>query len=328
MAKMHLTGYLGLGERVRITVCCDQRESAAHERVAEIGGGATVMTDWEAAINSETIDAVDICAPHFLHAPMVLAAARAGKHVLLEKPMAMNLSEGRAMVEAMDAAGKVFVIGQNQRYLPEHVVIKELLEQGVIGRVIAARIDGNQFLSRIYPPGHWLFSKVLTGGGIIRTTAIHKLDLLRYWFGEVRRVTAFGSTSGLNPGMDSEDTAAFVLEFENGMIGEAFFSFAAYQNPIPTASGELVVLYGTQGMISNVNGWHIHRAGAEGMSLLGLPNADYAGSFIHEIAHFLECIETGREPLTSGGDNLNTIAIVDALYQSIETGQATMVQRL
>jgi predicted dehydrogenase len=246
--------------------------------------------------------------------------------------MAMNLAEGRTMVDAADAAGIVFMIAQNQRYLPEHRRIKALIDQGAIGKVLAARIDGNQFLKNSYPPGHWLFSQALSGGGVIRTTAIHKLDLMRYLLGEPRRVTALHRSSGLNPGMDNEDFAIFAVEFESGALLDAFFTFAAHQNPILTASGELLILYGTQGMISNVNGWHMYSAGTEGynrtMTSLGLPDADYNASFVNEVSHFLECIEAGQEPLSSGRDNLRTIATIDALYRAAETGQTVTVERI
>ena len=331
MARAHLPGYEAARDQSEIVMCCDNHLKLAEDTSVKLGGTAAVTSDWQAVIDNPQVDAVDVCAPHFLHAPIVLAAAKAGKHVLLEKPMAMNLGEARQMVNAMEAAGKVFMVAQNQRYLPEHKPIKKLLDDGAIGRVVAARIDGNQFLSRGYPEGHWLFSKKLAGGGVIRTTAIHKIDLMRSFLGDVRRVTALYSTSGLNPGMDTEDIAAFAMEFENGAIGEAFFTFAAYQNPIPTASHELVILYGTKGMINNINGWHMHSTEVdgykEGMQSMGLPNANYAESFVHEVGHFLECVATGQPPITSGHDNIRTIAIIDALYQSYETGKTTLVEQ-
>ncbi|MBA3873605.1 MAG: Gfo/Idh/MocA family oxidoreductase [Anaerolineae bacterium] len=331
MAKAHLPGYQAAAGRAEIVMCCDNNPQLAQDFSAKLDNKPQVVTDWQEIIANPNIDAVDICAPHFLHAPIVLAAAKAGKHILLEKPMAMNFDEARQMVDATSAAGKIFMVAQNQRYLPEHALIRDWLNKDAIGRVIAARIDGNQFLSRAYPKGHWLFSKALAGGGVIRTTAIHKIDLLRYFLGEVRRVTALYSTSGLNPGMDSEDIATIAMEFENGAIGEAFFTFAAYQNPIPTASHELVILYGTKGMINNINGWHMYstevEAYSQAMTSMELPNADYATSFVHEVKHFLDCVETGQEPITSGRDNLNTIAVIDAIYTAAETGQTTLVQR-
>lgn len=332
MGRAHAPGYVRAGERAAVTVCCDSDPARAQERASELGGTARVMTDWEAAISSPDVDAVDICAPHALHQSMVLAAAHAGKHILLEKPMARSAAEAHTMYEAASSTGKIFMIAQNQRYLPEHGRIRALLEDGAIGRILAARIDGNQFLSRIYPPGHWLFSQASTGGGVIRTTAIHKLDLLRYLIGEPRRVHAFHRISGINPEMDNEDIASFSIEFENGAVGNGFFTFAAYGNPISTASGELVILYGSEGLITNAGGWQMLSANREGFSAgltpLGLPNADYTASFVREIAHFLDCIETGSEPLSSARDNLRTIAAIDALYQSAKTGCSVTIDQV
>lgn len=329
MGRAHLPGYRAVGQRAALMMCCDTDEVLAREHAAEAGPDTAFTTRWQDIIENPAVDAVDICTPHFLHLPMVLAAARAGKHILLEKPMAMNLDEGRTMVEAAGASGKIFMVGQNHRYLPEHGRVKDLLNQNAIGRVIAARIDGNQFLSRAYPPGHWLFSKTLAGGGVIRTTAIHKVDMLRYFIGEIRRVNAMYATSGLNPGMNSEDIAAFNMQFENGAIGEAFFTFAAHQGPLP-GTGELVVLYGTHGLLSNAGGWQLYSTTMEPysqkMTPLDIPPSDYYESFTHEIDHFIHCIETGQEPLSSARDNLHTIAVVDALYRAAETAMTLPVE--
>ncbi|MBZ0296154.1 MAG: Gfo/Idh/MocA family oxidoreductase [Anaerolineae bacterium] len=323
MGQQHARGYLAASELAHVVTCCDDRLEAAQQAAALFNNGVQVTTDWEEVIANPDIDAVSICTPHYLHRPQVIAATQAGKHVLLEKPMALNLAEARSMVAAAEAAGITYMIAQNQRYLPEHWRIKELLNEGSIGRVFAARIDGNQMLSAIYPPGHWLFRKVKSGGGVIRTTAIHKLDLMRYLLGEIKRVNAVHRISGLNPEMDCEDVAAMTLEFENGAIGDAFFTFASPRAPIPTASHELTVLYGEQGMIHNVGGWFMTH-GRE-VTNLGLPDADFNATFLNEVRHFLECVRDGREPLSSGRNNLGTMAVIEAMYQSAEQGCAVEV---
>ncbi|MBZ0303424.1 MAG: Gfo/Idh/MocA family oxidoreductase [Anaerolineae bacterium] len=330
MGQQHAEGYRAAPDLAAVRVCCDDRADSARDLAQRLGSDVTATTDWQAVLDDPAIAAVSICVPHHLHAPVVQAALDAGKHVLLEKPMALNLAEARTLVAAAERAGKVFMVAQNQRFLPEHTHIKTLLDDGVIGSIFAARVDGNQMLSRIYPPGHWLFSQATAGGGVIRTTAIHKFDLLRYLVGEIRRVSAFMKISGLNPGMDCDDVAAISLEFDNGAIGEAFFTFAAHRVPIPTATGELTVLYGDQGMLHNVGGWQVYSQVDEryssGLTDLGLPNADYALSFRNEVRHFLECIATGREPLSSGHDNLRTMAVIEAIYESIEQGCAVAVE--
>ena len=326
MGRRHADGYRTA--LASVAVCCDANLESAQRLANDLD--ADVSDDWETVIRDDTLDAVSICTPHYLHLPQVLAAVNAGKHVLLEKPMALDLREARQMVAAADVAGVVLMIAQNQRYLAEHAVIKQLLNDGIIGDVFGVRVDANQMLSRIYPEGHWLFSKAKTGGGVIRTTGIHKIDLLRYLVGEIKRVAAFHRLSGLNPGMDSDDVAAVSLEFENGAVGEAFFTFAAHRLPIPSATHEMTILYGTAGVLQNVPEWQVYSTAfpdyADEFTSLNLPKADYLQTFRNEIQHFIDCINTGTEPLSSGRDNLKTIAVIDAIYESAASGQVIEVE--
>jgi predicted dehydrogenase len=274
-------------------------------------------------IERDDVDAIDICMPHDMHEPIALAAAEAGKHILVEKPMGLNAKQAKAMVEASERAGKVLMVSQNQRFMADHIAIKELLDQGAIGDIVAVRFDCNQFLKRMYPEGSWMFSKARTGGGMVICTAVHKIDLLRHLIGEVKRVSSFQARTGLNYNMDNEDVAAILLEFENGVIGEGFYLFAAYKVPIPTTTGELTIIYGQKGVIHNVLGWHIYSADipqySGGLTRLEFPPQPYRASVTASVRHFLESIANGTEPLTSGRDNLKTMAVIDAVYQAGET---------
>jgi predicted dehydrogenase len=330
IARMHAQGFQTASDLAEVVVCCDEREEQAQAMALSLGS-AEAVTRWQDVVEREDIDAVDVCLPHYLHAPVVISAVQAGKHVLVEKPLATNLAEAMAMVDAADQAGTVLMVGQHQRFMPDHRHIKALLDKGVIGRVLAVRVDGSQLLSDEYPSGHWLFSKAQAGGGIVISVAVHKIDLLRYLLGEIRRVASFQSISGLNVGMEGEDIAAISLEFENRTVGEGFFTFAARHRPIPitTMPFGLFILYGEEGMIHNIQGWHIYstriKEYSDGPTKLDIPSHDFAECFDHEIWHFLECIETGAEPISSGRDNLGTMAVIEAVYQSAKTGQVVEV---
>ena len=330
IARMHAHGFQGASDLAEVVVCCDEREEQA-QAMARSLESAKAVTSWQDVVDREDIDAVDVCLPHYLHAPVVIAAAQARKHVLVEKPFAMNLAEAMSMVDAADQAGTVLMVGQHQRYVSDHRHIKALLDKGVIGRVLAVRVDSNQLLSDQYPSGHWLFSRAQAGGGIVISVAVHKIDLLRYLLGEIRRVASFQSVSSLNTGMEGEDIAAISLEFENGTVGEGFFTFAARHRPIPvtTYPFELLILYGEEGIIHNIQGWHVYSTGVKeysnGPTRLDIPSQEYANGFDCEIWHFLECIKTGAEPISSGRDNLRTMAVIEAVYQSAKTGQVVRV---
>jgi len=325
IAAAHALGYQQASDLAEVVVCCDVWDIQLAQKMAAQFPQAEVVSSWEAIIERDDIDAVDICMPPYLHAPIVLAAAAAGKHILVEKPMAMNLTEAKTMVEAAAQNNVVLMVGQNQRFMREHQAIKELLDQAAIGEVVSVRIDCNQFISRMYPPGSWIFEKDKSGGGMVIQTAVHKLDLLRYFFGEVVRVSAFHGNTGLNYEQDIEDISSFILEFENGIIGQGFYLFAAFKTPIPTATGELTIINGKQGLIHNVQGWHIYSTAIErysgGLTSLDLPRDPYSASVAAEVRHFLEAIQSGTEPITSGRDNLGTMAIIDAIYKAAETGQ-------
>jgi predicted dehydrogenase len=327
---MHAQGFQKASDLAEVVVCCDEREESAQAMALSLGS-AEAVTRWQEVVDSEDIDAVDVCLPHYLHASVVISAAQAGKHVLVEKPFATNLAEASAMVDAADQAGTVLMVGQHQRYVSDHRHIKALLDKGVIGRVLAVRVDSHQLLSDKYPPGHWLFSRAQAGGGIVISTAVHKIDLLRYLLGEIRRVACFQSISGLNTGMEGEDIAAISLEFESGTVGEGFFTFAARYHPVPFATRpiELLVLYGEEGMIHNIQGWHMYSTKIKGYSngptRLDIPSHDFEECFDNEIRHFLECIETGAEPISSGRKNLGTMAVIEAVYQSARAGQVVDV---
>jgi predicted dehydrogenase len=231
------------------------------------------------------------------------------------------------MVAAHDRAGTVLMVAQHQRYAAEHRRIKELLDAGALGRIFAARVDCNQYLYAAAPGGHWLNSKDQAGGGVVISVVVHKIDLLRHWLGEVRRAASFQLISGINPGMDCEDASTAIVEFESGAIAEVFSSYASHRAPI-AGTGELCILYGEKGVASNAGGWHLYSTVlteySGGMTRLDL-RPDNA--FANEIRHWIDCIGNGGEPLSSGRDNLGTMAVVDAIYRSAETGQIVDVQR-
>jgi predicted dehydrogenase len=333
IARLHAEGYRAVAELAQVVVCCDEYSEESARKMAQLFQ-ADVTNSWRSVIERPDVDAISICMPPFQHAEIARAAAAAGKHVLVEKPMAINLAECKEMVAAASRVGTVLMVGQNQRFQPEHVKIKALLDRQAIGRIVAIRFDCNQFVKHMYPPDSWIFDKRLSGGGMIAQTAVHKIDLMRHFFGEVDEVAAFNGYTGLNPGYHpdgNEDIAAFLMNFANGIVGEAFYLFAAHKAPIPTMTGELTIFYGEKGIIHNVLGWHIYSSEipeySGGLTKLDIPIYPYVDSVVAEIRHFLECIQQKKEPITSGRDNLGTMAVIDALYQAGASKSVVKVEK-
>jgi predicted dehydrogenase len=333
IARLHAEGYRIAKDLAQVVVCQDEYNIEWAQKMAS-GFGAAAVKHWQDVLNRDDVDAISICLPPYQHHKIALAAAAAGKHVLLEKPMGMNLAECKQMVEVAERSQSVLMVGQNQRFQPEHVQIKQLLDRQIIGRIVAIRFDCNQFVTHMYPPDSWIFQKELSGGGMVAQTAVHKIDLMRHFFGEIEEVSAFTGYTGLNAGYHpggNEDIAAFLMKFENGIIGEAFYLFAAHKVPIHTATGELTIFYGDKGVIHNVMGWHVYSQEipeySGGVTRLEIAHHPYGESVSAEIRHFLECIQSGAEPLTSGRDNLGTMAVIEAIYQAAEGERVVKVQK-
>jgi len=324
IAGAHLDGYAQLTHLFQVVACCDVRRELAEQRAKQVGE-AQVFTDYQEMLRHADIDAVDITLPHHLHAEVAIAAAEARKHILVEKPMAMNLAEAKAMVAAAEQSGVTLMVAQMQRYSAAHRRVKELLDEGAIGQVLYVRASVDQHLSAIRPPDNWLFKRALAGGGSVISIGVHKIDLLRWFVGEVFAVFAVERQSPINPGMDCEDISVALLEFENGAVGDLASLYAAKASPW----GELVVLYGTDGVIHNIGGWHINsernHEWQKGFTKLNIP-AD--NPFRNELEHFGECLLKGQEPLTSGRDNLKTMAVIEAIYRSAQTQRHIIVADL
>lgn len=336
IAGAHLKAYLQLSQQVRLVAICDVREEAARWRAQEAGITA-VYTDAYRMLREADIDAVDICTSHDQHAPLALAAAEAGKHILVEKPMACSLQQCREMVAAAEKARVILMVAQNQRYMPSHRGVRRLIQEGELGVIHAVRFDSMQNLSVFLPPSHWLFDGNQAGGGIVISVSVHKIDLMRYLVGEVKRVVGIQRNFHSEFINGAEDYACALLEFENGALGEMFATYAGFRMPW----SEQFMIFGSEGTVHAVPpigqsggpAWIAsRRRGVKGEGWAqqflgfvpvepdqeGLPSED---SFVNEIFHFVECCQTGKEPLSSGRDNLETMKVVFGFYESARTGK-------
>ena len=359
ISRAHLLGYQEFPDKVKLTAVCDIREDAARQYAKDAGVEA-VYTDAAEMLKDADIDAVDICTIHDQHLPQVVAAAEAGKHVLVEKAMGRTMAECRKMIAATDKAGITFMVAQDLRYSPSSRAVRRLIQEGELGTIRAARCDTIMNVTRILPPGHWMMDGERAGGGVLTTNTVHIIDLLRYFAGDVRRVTGVCKAVGPEMVNGAEDYACATLEFENGAIGTAFGIWsvsrspvniqyqlfgddgALYSSPERPAIGadtdfrERIQALGEQVGPIMVSSPKRDEPGTEPVNRLGsfvrieplkegLPSDI---SFVNEIVHFAECCRTGEEPISSGHDNLNTIGVVAGIYESARTGRAVDVADL
>ena len=244
ISGVHIPVLMGL-EGVGLRSVCDLRPERA-EKAAALSGAAIVPT-FADMIARRDIDVVHLCTPHYLHAPMAIAALRAGKHVLTEKPMATTLADARAMIAAADepGSGRLGVIFQN-RYNPSTQALKALIASGKPGRFLGARANVCWHREApYYTESGWRGSLETEGGGVLINQAIHTLDLLSFIGGPIARVRGHISTDLLNGVIEVEDNCHAVFEYAGGQKGviqltnnyvndapillEAVFEHATYQ---------------------------------------------------------------------------------------------------
>jgi len=168
------------------------------------------------ALADPAIDAVYVATPVFLHAPQTIAALRAGKHVICEKPMAMNEAEAHAMVQAGQESGKTFGVAYYRRCYPKLQRAKQLIEAGAIGQPVFAELTNHMWFDGSGKRG-WLFDPAKAGGGPLFDVASHRIDVLNFLFGQPQRAT--GQLSNVVHHYPVEDNATAMIEYANGVRG-------------------------------------------------------------------------------------------------------------
>lgn len=350
IATAHMPAFQQFPEKVKMTAVCDIREDAARLYAQKVGADA-VYTDVEKMLKEADIDAVDICTIHDQHASNVLAAAAAGKHILLEKPMGVNIQECREMLTATEEAGITFMIAQCLRYEPHNRKVNQMIQAGEFGEIWSVRSDN---FYQMVPPrsqvalqepspraGTWYHDGKQAGGGALISQSTHHLDLFRYYIGDVKRVTAVSWAD--HPALinGAEESIGATLEFENGAIGHVLSSWATRTpwNHCYWVLGELgsaVSRYmpGSKGPQQYMGPVDVslpkfdsteEKDRYKGPAFVPLDTSDTGlptdQPFTNEILHFADCCRDGNEPISSGKDNLGTMKVVLGIYESAKTGE-------
>src|SRR5262252_1591775 len=178
-----------------------------------------IFATLDEALGDPQIQAVYVGTPVFLHAPQAIQSLRAGKHVLCEKPMAMNEAEARTMVGEAEKGGKLFGVAYYRRLYPKVLRAKQLIEAGAIGKPVFAELTNHMWFDGMGAPGEraWLFDPTKAGGGPLLDIASHRIDVLNFLFGKPLRVS--GQLSNVVHHYAVEDNATVMIEYETGVRG-------------------------------------------------------------------------------------------------------------
>ena len=304
----------------------------AQEMAAKFGGKAYETP--EALLADPEIDAVSICAINHAHAALSIQALKAGKHVLCEKPMATTPEDCEEMVRVANETGKFLMIGQNQRLAKAHVVAKELLQQGLIGKVVTFRTafghGGPETWSVDPGKNTWFFDKKRAAMGAMADLGVHKTDLIQFLLDQrVVRTTARLATldkcgaDGQLIGVD--DNAFCVYEMSGGIMGTMTASWTYYG-----AEDNSTILYGTKGIM------RIYDDPAHSITVKLLSgeekvydveqiqtNDNQTASGVIDL--WVDCLKNNRAPEISGQSAITAMRAVFASIESSETGRTVEI---
>ncbi|MCD6361537.1 MAG: Gfo/Idh/MocA family oxidoreductase [Armatimonadetes bacterium] len=292
------------------------RDQARAEEIARRHGAAAAYDTVEGLLNDDEIQAVYVCSPVQHHCEHVIAAARAGRHVLCEKPMARTEVECERMVRECEAAGVKLMMAFMNRFRPAHRHIRDMMAAGELGEIIMARTLQASYYQRA--EGSWRQDPRLGGGGALYDIGSHALDLLCFLAGPVRTVQALVDTRVQDYEVD--DVAGALFEMESGAHGMLFTSFCVKGrvNPIEVFGTEKTVLCRrTLGPYESGEVVVVDAGGGEQRLERFAPTFGY----VEELEHLSRCVLDDTEPEVTGYDGLHNVAVMRAMQRSARTGR-------
>ena len=314
----HYRGYVANGARV--VAAADVSEATLKERQLE-WKLENIYHDYAALLAQPDIDAVSICTPNAYHHEATLAAAKAGKHVLCEKPISLNLEQAQEMIDACHEAGVVLQIGHHMRSNAAAKHAKQMIDRGELGELTFVRLRQAHDWAGAEQVRGVFGSLAGSGGGTLLDNGCHMFDLARYFAGDVREV--YARTATLKFDVEVEDNALVSLAFKSGALGSVENGWSA------TGWEEGFWLYGTKGALEYTNRWGQpqlkHRFRESPFTTWGgtdiatydfFANGERVENHTLHIRNFLAAIRGEREVICTGEDGLRAVRIALSAYES------------
>lgn len=294
--------------------------------------GCDQETSFEDVLKRQDVDGVLLTTPNAIHAEHALLAAEEGKHVFVDKPIANTMADGRRMVEACEKAGVTLLVGQDMRRMAGFRKMKELIDQGAIGKPVMAESNFSARLGFELTPDKWRWYGDDSGcpAGALMTMGVHHADTLQYFFGSIE--SAFAYFQKLYIPADVEDVTSTFFKFKSGVVGYLGSSYA-------TLRTNWIYVYGTDAIlqcsvslpnvpfdeylkiwavVDRYTTLQIVEKGKDKPETIPLTIGD---PILEEIDEFSDCIRTGAKPETDGQVGLAALALIRAAIESARRGQ-------
>jgi predicted dehydrogenase len=304
-------------EDLELVALCD-RDAEKAARVAQKFSIPSSTNRLDDLLADDTIDAIDICTPNFLHAPMATAALESGKHVLCERPLARGADEARQMAKAAAKADRILMCSVAHRFRADAQLLRRFVEKGDLGQIFYAKAGWLRLRTQ-WDSDEWRRQKRESGGGVVLDLGFQMLDLSLWVLGnpKVESVTASVHRQKKGEVEDSataflrlEDGATLTLEVTWGLLMEKDF---AYLN-----------LFGSGGA-ALLNPFRVHK-GMHGALVNVTPALDnarnqYKQSIESQLAHFADALRKGQSPMGEAEEILPVMELMDGIYRSAELGK-------
>lgn len=311
-------------EEAKLAAVCDKKEERARKLAEQLG--ADYYTDYEKMLEREDIQVICICTPSGMHAEMGILAAKAGKHIICEKPLDVTLEKCDALIKAAKE-NKVKLGGIFQhRFAEESRLVKKLVEEGKLEKIVLADIDMKWYRNQAYYDSDaWRGTWALDGGGCLMNQGVHFVDLLLWVMGPVEWVKA--ETATLTHNIEVEDTAVAILKFKNGALGAiegttsaypgvcARLSVAGYHGSVVWEDDKITFL--------KIEGEEEEAKVEKPAVAWGAsdPMAIPAGLHTRNIYDMIRALIEDREPLITGEEARKAVELNLAIYKSAKTGE-------
>jgi len=305
---------------------CDIDEKALKSFASKYPGVNTYRSIEELLEKDDISQVVNICTPNGLHAEHSIKALKKGKHVVCEKPMALNVNDCRMMIEEAERNQRYLFIVKQNRFNPPVIKLKELIDNGTLGKIYSAQL--NCFWNRnerYYKESNWKGTRALDGG-ILYTQFSHFIDLYLWMLGYIKNVNSFADNFHHSDTIEFSDTLVSIVEFESGIIGTMNFSINSYEKNMEGS----ITVFGENGTVKiggqylNVMEYHnirnlvldkmesVHNANDYGFYQGSMSNHDKV------IDNVIDVINNDAKIAVNGFDGLRTVEIIQKIYRSLK----------
>ncbi|MEE9615588.1 MAG: Gfo/Idh/MocA family oxidoreductase [Anaerolineae bacterium] len=320
IAKIHAQAIQNTLE-AEIVAVANHRPESMQAFAAEFGISRQ-CPDVDALLADGDVDALVVCTPNYLHAPQAIAALKAGVHVMVEKPMAMNAAEAKTMLEASQASGVLLMVAHCWRFHPEVLWLREQVEAGRMGKIVRTKGYG---VHVNWGPAGWFTQKEFAGGGAMADMGIHAVDTARFLLGDPQPVSVYARIGTYYKDLEVDDTGVVIVNWENDI---ASYLESGWWQPYSDGREATTQLYGTSGfgqifpvrlIVPSARPFEAEEVEI-GYTPVG-DSGDLQVMYDAQVAYFVKCLREGRQPNPGGAEGLVNMRVVDAAYKSAESGE-------